>query len=159
MMLLMTAALALAAQQIGTISPGGVEAIGPKQDDPRAACGPGGMSGIVVQGGREAIGSKQDDSLTADVAAGMRRPGVLAIGPKQDDPSRPGALSRPGDDNDPKASGGSSIIVQGGLKPIVVQGGIEAIGPKQDDPRAPALGVLARPGDDNDPKARRALSC
>lgn len=166
MMLLMTAALALAAQQIGTISPGGVEAIGPKQDDPRQCASEPGIkspeisSGIIVQGGREAIGPKQDDPLSADGSAGPGQPGVLAIGPKQDDPSRPGALSRPGDDNDPKASGGSSIIVQGGLKPIVVQGGMEAIGPKQDDPRAvAALGVLARPGDDNDPKAGPALRC
>lgn len=33
------------------------------------------------------------------------RPGAEAIGPKQDDPARPGAaaVARPGDDEDPKA--------------------------------------------------------
>ncbi len=146
----------LAAQQVTTASPGGVEAIGPKQDDPRAMCdpttnpatSPGGKGGLIVQGGREAIGPKQDD------------PRKLAIGPKQDDPRTPGMLARPSDDNDPKASGGS-----GGNR-IVVQGGIEAIGPKQDDPRKLAIGpkqddprspgVLARPGDDDDPKATPA---
>lgn len=143
-------AAVIATQQVPIISPGGVEAIGPKQDDPLTTCGPvkAGQVGIVVQGGREAIGPKQDD------------PRALAIGPKQDDPLRASTLARPGDDNDPKASGGSGIIVQGG---------IEAIGPKQDDPRAPGRGlaigpkqddprspiaVLARPGDDDDPQAR-----
>jgi hypothetical protein len=135
------------AAQLTTISPGGVKAIGPKQDDPRALCGSP-AKGIIVQGGREAIGPKQDD------------PRKLAIGPKQDDPLKVGVLARPGDDNDPKASGGS------GADKIVVQGGIEAIGPKQDDPRKLAIGpkqddplkvgVLARPGDDNDPKAIEA---
>ena len=110
MMSLVTMALWIAAQQVGTISPGGVQAIGPKQDDPRK----------------------------------------LAIGPKQDDPLKVGVLARPGDDNDPKASGGT-----GGDK-IVVQGGLEAIGPKQDDPRKLKIGVLARPGDDEDPQA---LAC
>ena len=156
--MIMATALLMGAAQVGTISPGGIQAIGPKQDDPRAACDPGtDKSGIVVQGGIEAIGPKQDD------------PRKLAIGPKQDDPLTPGVLARPGDDNDPKASGGgtggSNIVVQGG---IIVQGGIEAIGPKQDDPRTPgvlAIGpkqddprapvaVLARPGDDEDPQAR-----
>jgi len=47
-------------------TPGGMEAIGPKQDDPRT---PGGM---------EAIGPKQDDPRTPG--------GMEAIGPKQDDP-------------------------------------------------------------------------
>ena len=153
MMLMVTTALWMAAQQIGTISPGGVQAIGPKQDDPRTMCSDdpavktpergiiveGGRQAIIVQGGREAIGPKQDD------------PRALAIGPKQDDPLKVGVLARPGDDNDPKASGGT------GVNTIVVQGGMEAIGPKQDDPRAPLkVGVLARPGDDNDPKA---LAC
>lgn len=145
MMLIFATALLLGTAQVAVISPGGIEAIGPKQDDPRTACDPAtGERGIVVQGGIEAIGPKQDD------------PRKLAIGPKQDDPLTPGVLARPGDDDDPKASGGaggSNIVVQGG---IIVQGGIEAIGPKQDDPRSPALkvGALARPGDDEDPQAR-----
>lgn len=137
---LLLAAAAAFAQNVGTISPGGMEAIGPKQDDPRALCEsgngpgatPGGVKPIVVQGGMEAIGPKQDDPRTP----------VLAIGPKQDDPSQPGALARPGDDNDPKAAGGSGRA-----------GKLLAIGPKQDDPRAPAA-RLARPGDDDDPQAR-----
>ncbi|QIL01873.1 hypothetical protein G7078_03100 [Sphingomonas sinipercae] len=144
-------------QQVAPAAPVRVQSIGPKQDDPRTQCGTPGRTiivqggsparGIVVQGGREAIGPKQDD------------PRKLAIGPKQDDPLTPGTLSRPGDDNDPKASGGSGHSIRG----IVVQGGREAIGPKQDDPRALAigpkqddpltLGTHARPGDDNDPKA------
>ena len=144
----------IAAQQVPIISPGGIEAIGPKQDDPLTACAPGatGQAGIVVQGGREAIGPKQDD------------PRKLAIGPKQDDPLRASVLARPGDDNDPKASGGSGIIVQGGLEAIGPKqddprapGRKLAIGPKQDDPRSP-IAVLARPGDDDDPQAR-AQAC
>ena len=132
------------ASQSGIVVQGGREAIGPKQDDPRAA-------GIVVQGGREAIGPKQDDPRAAGCA-----PGTLAIGPKQDDPAT-GALARPGDDEDPQARGDAEAIGpkqddprQGG---IIVQGGREAIGPKQDDPRARAA-VAARPGDDEDPQAR-----
>ena len=79
----------------GIIVQGGREAIGPKQDDPRAP------QGIVVQGGREAIGPKQDDPRAALAA----RRGAQAIGPKRDDPARPGAaaVARPGDDEDPKA--------------------------------------------------------
>lgn len=140
----------IAVQPAPVISPGGIEAIGPKQDDPLTMCEPGtgegpglatgiivqgGRTGIIVQGGRtgaEAIGPKQDDP--------GRPGGVLAIGPKQDDPSRPGALARPGDDNDPQAFGGQSTNL--------------AIGPKQDDPSRPgALAVVARPGDDEDPQA------
>ena len=106
--LVFAAGLLAALQNVPVINPGGIESIGPKQDDP-LTCDEGGASD-----GR-----------------------VLAIGPKQDDPRSPiGALARPGDDNDPKASGGG--------------GGVLAIGPKQDDPRSP-IGVLARPGDDNDP--------
>jgi len=145
MQLTMTIAAALlAAQQVGTISPGGMEAIGPKQDDPRAMCDPEGTAttGMLdagrvrtssssgkkpTPGGIMAIGPKQDDP----------RSPALAIGPKQDDPSRPGAVARPGDDEDPKAAGGNGML---------------AIGPKQDDPRAPA-GLVARPGDDEDPQA------
>jgi hypothetical protein len=144
----------LIAQQVPTINPGGIEAIGPKQDDPLTACAPGedAKTGIIVQGGREAIGPKQDD------------PRKLAIGPKQDDPLRAPVLARPGDDNDPKASGGSGIIVQGGVEAIGPKqddprapGRLLAIGPKQDDPRSPAA-VVARPGDDEDPQAR-AQAC
>ena len=78
-------ALLAAAQDISTISPGGIEAIGPKQDDPRAMCSTDGP-GVISPGGVEAIGPKQDD------------PRKLAIGPKQDDPLTPGVLARPGDD-------------------------------------------------------------
>lgn len=88
----------LKAAPVAQPSPGGrpgAEAIGPKQDDPRAP------QGIIVQGGREAIGPKQDDPRAALAA----RRGAQAIGPKQDDPARPGAaaVARPGDDEDPKA--------------------------------------------------------
>ena len=125
----------LAAAQLTTISPGGIKAIGPKQDDPRALCASP-VKGIIVQGGKE------------------------AIGPKQDDPLKVGLLARPGDDNDPKASGGSGtdkIVVQGGVEAIGPKQDDPrklAIGPKQDDPLK--VGVLARPGDDNDPKAIQA---
>ena len=128
---------ATVAAQVTTISPGAVQAIGPKQDDPRAMC-QGSLKGIIVQGGRE------------------------AIGPKQDDPLKVATLARPGDDNDPKASGGGSgdkIVVQGGIEAIGPKQDDPRklqIGPKQDDPRAPALGSVARPGDDNDPKAVQA---
>ena len=92
-------AAVLAAQQVGTISPGVIKAVEPGQANP-LMCDPTGQplgtSGIIVQGGREAIGPKQDDP----------RSPALAIGPKQDDPRSPlrlGVLARPGDDNDPKA--------------------------------------------------------
>ena len=128
-MIMGLAALA-AAQDVGTISPGGIEAIGPKQDDPRAMCEPGNepTAGMLSQG-----------RVRLSTSSGMRPTpgGKLAIGPKQDDPRAPGVLARPGDDNDPKASGG--------------QGAGLAIGPKQDDPRSPSL--VARPGDDEDPQA------
>ena len=144
-MFVLTTALLMAAQ---------IEAIGPKQDDPRAACGTegivvqGGLKPIVVHGGMEAIGPKQDDPRKLSIGPKQDDPRKLSIGPKQDDPLKVGVLARPGDDNDPKASGGE------GTRGIIVQGGREAIGPKQDDPRALKLGVIARPGDDNDPKAR-----
>lgn len=141
-------ALAMAAQQIDTISPGSSQAIGPKQDDPLAICdatgnpasGPEGRNGIIVQGGLE------------------------AIGPRQDDPRSPAVLARPGDENDPKANGGTTgIIVQGGIEAIGPKQddprspGVLAIGPKQDDPRSPrTLGARGRAGDDNDPKAKAA---
>ena len=129
---------ALLAAQVGTISPGAIQSIGPKQDDPRALCAsdPGVKSperGIVVQGGIIVQGG-----LTPQT-------GPEQIGPKQDDPRSP-AQARPGDDNDPKASGGST-----GRGPIVRRN-ILAIGPKQDDPRSPS-GSVARPGDDEDPQA------
>lgn len=84
----------------GIVVQGGREAIGPKQDDPRAMQAsdctenpveqgnkPGGTNdpaarGIIVQGGLEAIGPKQDDPRSA--AAGTTA--TRAIGPKQDDP-------------------------------------------------------------------------
>ena len=88
----MFSVILLAAAQLGTISPNAVQAIGAKQDDPRAMC-KGSISGIVVQGGIQAIGPKQDD------------PRKLQIGPKQDDPRAPalGTVARPGDDTDPQA--------------------------------------------------------
>lgn len=106
----------------GIVVQGGREAIGPKQDDPRAVneggCDDGGSirpatgsndpaatQGIIVQGGLEAIGPKQDDPRAVAGAS----TGTRAIGPKQDDP---------------RAVGGSTAT--------------RAIGPKQDDPRAPS---------------------
>lgn len=88
----------------GIIVQGGKEAIGPKQDDPRAMQStdctgnaveqgnrPGAGTndpaarGIIVQGGLEAIGPKQDDPRAATGATATR-----AIGPKQDDPRAKG---------------------------------------------------------------------
>ena len=131
MPLVLSAFVLLGAAQAQLTVPNRILEIGPKQDDPRAACGPAGDSEVDVVGGiapdpendphasRDglAIGPKQDDPRTG--------PGGLAIGPKQDDPrTGPGSL---------------------------------AIGPKQDDPRAP--GVLNRPGDDDDPQARAQQRC
>lgn len=148
-MQILVMALALAAQDVGTVSPGGMQAIGPKQDDPRAMCEPDGPghAGMLSQG-----------RVRLSTSSGIRQTpgGSEAIGPKQDDPRAPGVLARPGDDNDPKASGSMG----GG-----VQGPILSIGPKQDDPRSPALAIgpkqddprspnlVARPGDDEDPQA------
>ncbi|GAB3376523.1 hypothetical protein GCM10027431_31420 [Lysobacter rhizosphaerae] len=84
----------------GIIVQGGREAIGPKQDDPRAVTAndcsenpiaqggkpgtddPAAKQGIIVQGGLEAIGPKQDDPRSAAASSTSMR----AIGPKQDDP-------------------------------------------------------------------------
>lgn len=91
----------------GIIVQGGREAIGPKQDDPRAVneggCDDGGTvvpatgsndpaarKGIVVQGGLEAIGPKQDDPRAAVAGSTATR----AIGPKQDDPRAVSACQR-----------------------------------------------------------------
>jgi hypothetical protein len=138
-------ALALAVQDVGTVSPGGMEAIGPKQDDPRAMCEPGGPghAGMLSQG-----------RVRLSTSSGIKPTpgGSEAIGPKQDDPRAPGVLARPGDDNDPKASGGQGGGLAIGPKQDDPRSpGLLAIGPKQDDPRAP--GVQARPGDDEDPQA------
>ncbi|MFZ5662895.1 MAG: hypothetical protein ACOY9B_09350 [Pseudomonadota bacterium] len=143
-------------------SPGGrpgAEAIGPKQDDPRAP------QGIIVQGGREAIGPKQDDPRAPQglvgedgIGPGGGCEGSLAIGPKQDDPSS-GATARPGDDEDPKAAGGTGVLAIGPKQDdpraaLAARHGAQAIGPKQDDPARPGAAAVARPGDDEDPKAR-----
>jgi hypothetical protein len=84
----------------GIVVQGGREAIGPKQDDPRATTDndctgapivqdgkpgtndPAAKQGIIVQGGLEAIGPKQDDPRSAAPGTTSMR----AIGPKQDDP-------------------------------------------------------------------------
>ncbi|GAB3096351.1 hypothetical protein [Lysobacter terrae] len=83
----------------GIVVQGGREAIGPKQDDPRAVStddctgdgtavpgtgtnDPAAQKGIIVQGGLEAIGPKQDDPRASATGATSLR----AIGPKQDDP-------------------------------------------------------------------------
>ncbi|MEO5773539.1 MAG: hypothetical protein ABIQ32_05410 [Sphingomicrobium sp.] len=126
MTIVAAAAVLIGAQQAPLVAPGKVLAIGPKQDDPRALCGAEGSvktpeRGIIVQGG-------------------LKARGALAIGPKQDDPRAP-ALARAGDDNDPKASGGTAS-----------SGNVLAIGPKQDDPRAPGTASSFNP--DTDPAAR-----
>jgi hypothetical protein len=78
-------------------SPGAVHKIGPKQDDPRAACDSGdGKRSIIVQGGRQSIGPKQDD------------PRTLAIGPKQDDPRSPALAIGPKQD-DPRSSANATV--------------------------------------------------
>jgi hypothetical protein len=141
-MIMGLAALA-AMQDVGTISPGGIEAIGPKQDDPRAMCNPGSEPNAMLSQGR----------VRLSTSSGMRPSpgGKLAIGPKQDDPRSPGVLARPGDDNDPKASGGQGGLAIGPKQDDPRSPGLLAIGPKQDDPRSPS--TVARPGDDEDPQA------
>jgi hypothetical protein len=135
--------LAVAAQQVGTLNAGAIQAIGPKQDDPRASCG---------SGGGLAIGPKQDD------------PRKLAIGPKQDDP-RKGIIIQGGKqgaynpETDPQAQGGAEMIGPKQDDPrtgIIVQGGIEAIGPKQDDPRSPGQLAAGAYNPETDPQARGA---
>lgn len=140
-------------------TPGGVEAIGPKQDDPagpgkagRQASGgigndAGMLGGIRTPGGIKAIGPKQDDPSRPGAAGrwddnstqdGIRTPGgIKAIGPKQDDPARPGKAGR-------QASDG---IGNGGIPAgIRNPGGIKAIGPKQDDPARPGKSGLQQQG-------------
>lgn len=143
--IMIAAAALLTAQDVGTISPGGIEAIGPKQDDPRAMCEPGGTeTSGMLSAGRVRVSSSSGMKPTPG--------GVMAIGPKQDDPRSPGVLARPGDDDDPKASGGEGGILAIGPKQDDPRSpGVLAIGPKQDDPRSPS--TVARPGDDEDPQA------
>lgn len=86
-----------------------------------------GSSGIVVQGGRAPSGIiVQGGRTPGGQGADAPRPnpaGVVAIGPKQDDPSRPGRT------------------------------GAEAIGPKQDDPGAPRPGSVVAIGPKQDDPA------
>lgn len=92
-----------------------------------------GASGIVVQGGRTpsaAGGIVVQGGRTPAGVAGAEAPrpnpagdGTVAIGPKQDDPSRPGGT------------------------------GAEAIGPKQDDPGAPRPGSAVSIGPKQDDPA------
>jgi len=120
---------AQAVAQVAIVRPEAAQAIGPKQDDPRAC----------------RIGPKQDDSLTVDVGKagggmgtasppGTYNPetdphaaggsGAQAIGPKQDDPRSPNGL---------------------------------AIGPKQDDPRVPGLAKVDCYDPETDPQALKAI--
>lgn len=140
--LIMAVAALVTAQDVGTVSPGGMEAIGPKQDDPRAMCEPG---------GGETSGMLSSGRVRVSSSSGMKPTpgGVMAIGPKQDDPRAPGVLNRPGDDEDPHAAGGAESI--GPKQDDPRSPGVLAIGPKQDDPRSPNR--VARPGDDEDPQA------
>jgi hypothetical protein len=134
----------LAAQAGPVVQPGIVQAIGPKQDDPRAICD---TSGLAMNGGVEAIGPKQDD------------PRTLAIGPKQDDPRAP-ALGAYNPETDPHASGGAEAIgpkQDDPRKGIIVQGGRTlAIGPKQDDPRTPGQLAAGSYNPETDPHALAA---
>ena len=81
---------------------------------------------IIVQGGIQpnmnpsgmlAIGPKQDDPAQPKPGAASGT-SLIAIGPKQDDPAQP----------NPGAASGTSLI---------------AIGPKQDDPAQPGRGSVA----------------
>ena len=146
-------AMIAAIQNLGTISPGGVEAIGPKQDDPRAMCGPDGtaLTGMLDQG-----------RVRTSSSSGMKPTpgGKLAIGPKQDDPLARGVLARPGDDNDPKASGGNDGGLAIGPKQDDPRApGLLAIGPKQDDPRSPGVAPVGTYDPDTDPQALKAGAC
>lgn len=142
----------LKAAPVAQPSPGGrpgAEAIGPKQDDPRAP------QGIIVQGGREAIGPKQDDPRAPQgiVVQGGRE----AIGPKQDDPRAPQGLV--GEDGIGPGGGCEGSLAIGPKQDdpraaLAARRGAQAIGPKQDDPARPGAAAVARPGDDEDPKAR-----
>lgn len=110
----------LPSAQNGIIVQGGREAIGPKQDDPRAGdCGngvgasggsqgsldihrPGGENDPKARAGQGAlaIGPKQDDPSSRGIIV---QGGLEAIGPKQNDPrALAAAHQRPNDDNDPK---------------------------------------------------------
>ena len=96
--MLQGAVAALVAVQVAPmIAPAGVEAIGPKQDDPLTCdVGEAGPDGVL------AIGPKQDDPRSGIIVQGGR---VLAIGPKQDDPRAPGmaVVGAYDPDTDPQA--------------------------------------------------------
>ncbi|HET9398402.1 MAG TPA: hypothetical protein VFO45_06240 [Sphingomicrobium sp.] len=141
MQFVMMVALAAAVQNVGMISPGGMEAIGPKQDDP-----------LACPSGAESIGPKQDDPRQGIVVQGGRK---LAIGPKQDDPLKRGVLARPGDDEDPHAAGGAEAI--GPKQDDPLMGRKLAIGPKQDDPRSPGTAAVGTYDPETDPQALKAV--
>ena len=104
---------------------------------------------IIVQGGIQpntnpagmiAIGPKQDDPAHPNPGAGSGT-SMIAIGPKQDDPVQP----------NPGAASGTSLIAIGPKQddpaqpnPGAASGtSLIAIGPKQDDPVQPGRGVAA----------------
>jgi hypothetical protein len=67
-------------------NPGGMVAIGPKQDDPAASPAGAKASGNSMV----AIGPKQDDPAASPASAKASGQSMLTIGPKQDDPAQPG---------------------------------------------------------------------
>ena len=123
MLLAMTVA-ALMVQEIGTISPGGVEAIGPKQDDPLAICEPGETTTTGLLDAGRVRTSSSSGGQVPDGEMGMLSQGRVRLSTSTG--------VKPGSENDPKAAAGVGLL---------------AIGPKQDDPRSPNM--LARPGDDD----------
>ena len=105
---IMIMAMLAASQEVGTISPGGVEAIGPKQDDPRAMCQPEGTAttGMLSPGRvRLSTSSGVKPGSENDPKAAGGSGGMLAIGPKQDDPRAPGvaAVGSYNPETDPQA--------------------------------------------------------
>ena len=134
-------AAAVAAQPLLLANPGAVQAIGPKQDDPRSC-------------GVEAIGPKQDDPRKLAIGPKQDDPRKLAIGPKQDDPLHGGMQAGFDPETDPHANGGAEMIGPKQDDPrtgILVQNGARAIGPKQDDPRSP--GQVSAYNPETDPQA------
>lgn len=147
MQLMLVMALALAAQDVNAVSPGGMEAIGPKQDDPRAMCETDGtaLTGLMDKG-RVRTSSSSGMQPAPGGGTGMLSQGRVRLSTSTG--------VKPGSENDPKAAGGGGGLAIGPKQDDPRSPGVLAIGPKQDDPRSPNL--VARPGDDDDPQALAA---
>lgn len=130
MPLVLSAFVLLGAAQAQLTVPNRILEIGPKQDDPRAACGPAGHSEVDLVGGVApdpendphashdglAIGPKQDIPAPAPAALPSARsrmtpgpaPGALPSGQSRTTPARPASSTAPGTTTIPRPAPSSA---------------------------------------------------